>query len=177
MIKLLFLPMIKVQTITNQGDFTLFVDVAEFCSQHDKKLAKEGFQKVAHWLGYYYMIGDKGYQGMQKVNSHFLLPIKEKQGGLSQAEKNYNTSFSKVRLVVEHTYMRLKECYKAFSQVWTLRRSKLEDMVVFAIGIQNYMTTKNPMFAALNTTETQVSPGQISRFRIDDSTESNNNHE
>ncbi|CAL6038868.1 Hypothetical_protein [Hexamita inflata] len=48
------------------------------------------------------MIGDKGYQGMQKVNSHFLLPIKEKQGGLSQAEKNYNTSFSKVRLVVEH---------------------------------------------------------------------------
>ncbi|CAL6070469.1 _IS4 [Hexamita inflata] len=91
------------------------------------------------------MIGDKGYQGMQKVNAHFLLPIKEKQGGLSQAEKNFNTSFSKVRLVVEHTYMRLKECYKAFSQVWTLRRSKLEDMVVFAIGIQNYMTTKNPM--------------------------------
>ncbi|WP_342264869.1 transposase family protein [Spiroplasma endosymbiont of Clivina fossor] len=80
----------------------------DFCygSTHDYKLFLKSNTLINPKLE---LIADSGYQGLQNVHKNTLLPIKKsKNNPLNPDKKEYNSFLSKVRIVIEHVFARLK---------------------------------------------------------------------
>ncbi|MBF0240985.1 MAG: transposase [Desulfamplus sp.] len=76
-------------------------------------------------------IGDSGYQGIDKLYSNALIPIKKKKGkSLTKEERKYNRDLGKQRILIEHVNRRckifriVKETYrgkhKNYGKTWTI---------------------------------------------------------
>ncbi|MDD5269359.1 MAG: transposase family protein [Methylococcales bacterium] len=77
------------------------------------------------------LLGDSGYQGLDKHHPNSSLPVKKKKGqSLSAEDKAYNKALSKQRIFIEHVNRRckifriVKDVYrgkhKNYSLTWSL---------------------------------------------------------
>jgi len=83
---------------------------------------------------------DLGYLGIEKDFPQQLsaLPCKKKRNcELSAEEKDYNTSHSKKRIVIEHTICRLKK-YRILSDIFRNRLRKYDRISDIVAGLVNY---------------------------------------
>jgi hypothetical protein len=76
-------------------------------------------------------IGDSGYQGIDKLFSNAVIPIKKQKGkSLTKEEKKYNRALAKQRILIEHVNRRckifriVKETYRGkhrnYGKTWTI---------------------------------------------------------
>ena len=69
-------------------------------------------------------LGDKGYQGIQKLHANSRIPKKKpRDSQLSREEKKSNQELAKVRVVVEHINRKLK-IFKILSDRYRNRRKR-----------------------------------------------------
>ena len=83
---------------------------------------------------------DLGYHGIEKDFPEQLsaLPFKKKRNQpLSQEEKDYNITHSKMRIVVEHTISRLKK-YRIMSNIFRNKLRKYDKVSNIVAGLINY---------------------------------------
>ncbi|WP_425288978.1 IS5 family transposase [Spiroplasma endosymbiont of Clivina fossor] len=110
-LKLLFSGKKRQHSLKSQIIIDLFnnkIISVDFCygSTHDYKLFLKSNTLINPKLE---LIADSGYQGLQNVHKNTLLPIKKsKNNPLNPDKKEYNSFLSKVRIVIEHVFARLK---------------------------------------------------------------------
>lgn len=81
---------------------------------------------------------DKGYLGICKIHSNSILPIKtSKNHILSEEEKWYNSTVSKLRIAIEHTNSFIKK-FKIFSTSFRNRRKNFKLYMSLICGIYNF---------------------------------------
>ncbi len=84
------------------------------------------------------MLGDTGYQGIQKIHAKSIIPHKRKRGlKLSKDEKKFNHALSSVRIAVEHVIGRLKR-FKIIADCYRNRRKRFGLRFQLIAGIYNY---------------------------------------
>lgn len=81
---------------------------------------------------------DTGYQGLQKVHAHTVLPKKKsKKHPLSQRDKKSNTALAKERVIVENVIGMLKR-FKIIADRYRNRRKRFGLRFNLLAGIYNY---------------------------------------
>jgi hypothetical protein len=102
---------------------------------HDFRLWKEskiGLNKEIE------ILGDKGYQGIQKIHQNSQIPHKKKKKEkLSKEQKKANRQLSQRRLVIEHIHRRLK-IFRILSSRYRNRRRRFGLRLNLIAGIYNY---------------------------------------
>ena len=74
--------------------------------EHDFKLFKNS---ETNFLSFIKCLGDKGYQGINKIHPLSQVPHKKPTGKkLDKAEKRENSQLASLQIVVEHIYRHLK---------------------------------------------------------------------
>ena len=107
--------------------------------EHDFTLFK---RSKTHLLEQVICLGDKGYQGIQKIHKASLIPYKKtKKQKLSSAQKKYNRELASARIVVEHVYRCLK-IFKIISERYRNRRSRFSLRFNLIAGSYNYELSK-----------------------------------
>jgi len=82
---------------------------------------------------------DKGYQGIQKMQSQCEVPIKKKKGQkLTKEEKRFNRQHSKERIIVEHVNRKVK-VFRIFSSKYRNRRNRFGIRINLIAAIINLM--------------------------------------
>lgn len=83
-------------------------------------------------------LGDKGYQGWQKLHPKVRLPKKKPKGGkLSATDKQYNRTLAQQRVVAEHVNRRLK-IFKILSERYRNRRRRFGLRCNLIAALYNY---------------------------------------
>lgn len=83
-------------------------------------------------------LGDKGYQGIQKLHSNSLTPKKKPRGAdLSAEEKKQNRDLARFRIVGEHVNRTLK-IFKILSERYRNRRKRFGLRFNLIAGLYNY---------------------------------------
>jgi DDE superfamily endonuclease len=86
-------------------------------------------------------LGDKGYQGIQKLYKNSQTPIKKKTGQkLNKASKTSNRELAKKSIVSEHINRCLK-IFRLLSSRYRNRRTRLNLRLSLISGIYNYGLT------------------------------------
>ena len=102
---------------------------------HDFRLWKEskiGLNKEIK------ILGDKGYQGIQKIHQNSQIPHKKKKKEkLSKEQKKANRQLSQRRIVIEHIHRRLK-IFRILSSRYRNRRRRFGLRLNLIAGIYNY---------------------------------------
>ncbi|CAL6021812.1 Harbinger_transposase-derived nuclease domain [Hexamita inflata] len=117
---------------------------------------------------------------MQKISDNFIIPKKENRNGipLTQAENDLNLDIATVRVMIERTYGRLKTQQQVFGKTWSLKRSRFQNFMTIAVGIQNFLISKHPMNSRIPRNEaTEVSPQRQQLFRAEAQTQVNDDDE
>ncbi len=84
------------------------------------------------------ILGDTGYQGIQKRHERSTIPRKKKRGfELSKEDKRFNHALSSKRIFVEHVIGRLKR-FKIISDRYRNRRKRFGLRFNLIAGIYNY---------------------------------------
>jgi hypothetical protein len=103
--------------------------------QHDFKIWKRSRTKGLSSIKY---LGDKGYQGIQKMHRNSQIPIKKKPGQkLSKESSKINRELAKQRILIEHIHRCLK-IFKVLSSRYRNRRKRLNLRLSLISGIYNY---------------------------------------
>ena len=83
-------------------------------------------------------LGDKGYQGIQKLHVNSRIPTKKPRGReLSREEKKSNQELAKARVVGEHIHRKLK-IFKILSDRYRNRRKRFGLRFNLIAGLHNY---------------------------------------
>lgn len=83
-------------------------------------------------------VGDKGYQGIQKLHSNSRIPQKKPRGGkLSFAAKKSNQQLAQIRVVGEHIHRKLK-VFKILSLTYRNRRKRFSLRFNLIAALYNY---------------------------------------
>ena len=102
---------------------------------HDFRLGQEskiGLNKEIE------ILGDKGYQGIQKIHQNSQIPHKKKKKEkLSKEQKKANRQLSQRRIVIEHIHRRLK-IFRILSSRYRNRRRRFGLRLNLIAGIYNY---------------------------------------
>ena len=89
--------------------------------EHDFKIFKNSNFRLTEDIE---CLGDKGYQGIEKLHVNSRIPKKKPRGGkLSHEEKKSNQNLAKARVVVEHINRKLK-VFKILSDRYRNRRKR-----------------------------------------------------
>lgn len=84
------------------------------------------------------LLGDTGYQGIQKRHEHSTIPHKRKRGEtLSKEDRKFNHALSSKRIRVEHVIGRLKR-FKIITDRYRNRRKRFGLRFNLIAGIYNY---------------------------------------
>ena len=125
---------LKKQIIVTPDGETIHVSKTEPGSKSDKKIFDEcdcGDMDEGDAF-----MGDKGYQGMQH-DHYVILPDKKAKGKeLSLEQKARNKRISKMRIVVEHTFGKIKN-YQALSQKYRHPRDSHDAVFGVVTGLVN----------------------------------------
>jgi len=82
--------------------------------------------------------GDTGYQGIQKIHSNSLIPIKRKRNEvLTPEQKQFNHKLSSKRIFIEHVIGKLKR-FKIISERYRNRRRRFGLRFNLIAGIYNW---------------------------------------
>ena len=102
---------------------------------HDFRLFKSSQVRFHQLLK---VIGDKGYQGITKIQGNSETPIKRPRGGkLTKEQKKYNRQLNRLRIAVEHINRRLK-IFKILSYRYRNRHRRFGLRANLIAGIYNY---------------------------------------
>ncbi len=83
-------------------------------------------------------LGDKGYQGIQKLHHLSRTPKKKPRGGkLTKADKKSNRELAKVRVIGEHVHRKLK-IFRVLSSRYRNRRKRFGLRFNLIAGLYNY---------------------------------------
>jgi hypothetical protein len=84
------------------------------------------------------LLGDKGYQGIQKIPKESITPYKKKpKQELSKEEKQINKELARQRIVIEHVNRHLK-IFKVLSERYRNRRKRFSLRFNLIAGFYNY---------------------------------------
>ena len=84
------------------------------------------------------VLGDTGYQGIQKLHAASTIPRKKKKGSdLSRDDKRFNHEHSSLRIAVEHVIGRLKR-FRIIAERYRNRRKRFGLRFTLLAGIYNY---------------------------------------
>lgn len=110
------------------------VDIAPG-SVHDFELYKRSKLEVREDIQ---IIGDKGYQGIQKIHANSLIPFKKReQSPLSEIQKAFNSILSSIRVRIEHVNAYIKR-FKIISSRFRNSRSRYKKKIKLICGIYNF---------------------------------------
>lgn len=102
---------------------------------HDFRLWKESKIRLNKEIE---ILGDKGYQGIQKIHQNSQIPHKKKKKEkLSKEQKKANSQLSQRRIVIEHIHRRLK-IFRILSSRYRNRRRRFGLRLNLIAGIYNY---------------------------------------
>ncbi|MFN9257917.1 IS5 family transposase [Microcystis sp.] len=102
---------------------------------HDFRLWKESKIRLNKKIE---ILGDKGYQGIQKLHQNSQIPHKKKKKEkLSKEQKKANRQLSQRRIVIEHIHRRLK-IFRILSSRYINRRRRFGLRLNLIAGIYNY---------------------------------------
>ena len=83
-------------------------------------------------------MGDKGYQGIQKMHNNSRIPKKKPRGAkLSYEDKKRNQELAKIRVLGEHVNRRLK-IFKVLSLTYRNRRKRFSLRFNLIAALYNY---------------------------------------
>ncbi|MBH8577176.1 transposase, partial [Nostocaceae cyanobacterium CENA369] len=83
-------------------------------------------------------LGDKGYQGIQKLHSNSQIPKKKPRGGkLTCEDKKSNQKLAKIRVLGEHVNRKLK-IFKILSLTYRNRRKRFSLRFNLIAALYNY---------------------------------------
>ncbi|MBH8573156.1 hypothetical protein I8752_31535 [Nostocaceae cyanobacterium CENA369] len=83
-------------------------------------------------------MGDKGYQGIQKLHSNSQIPKKKPRGGkLTCEDKKSNQELAKIRVLGEHVNRKLK-VFKILSFTYRNRRKRFSLRFNLIAALYNY---------------------------------------
>lgn len=83
-------------------------------------------------------LGDKGYQGIQKLHSLSKTPKKKPRGGqLIKADRKRNRELAKLRVIGEHVHRKLK-VFRILSERYRNRRKRFGLRFNLVAGLYNY---------------------------------------
>lgn len=102
---------------------------------HDFRLWKESKIRLNKEIE---ILGDKGYQGIQKIHQNSqIFHKKKKKEKLSKEQKKANRQLSQRRIVIEHIHRRLK-IFRILSSRYRNRRRRFGLRLNLIAGIYNY---------------------------------------
>ena len=111
-------------------------------SIHDFELFKSNLNQIPQGA---FILADKCYQGIYKVYSNSLLPLKAKRGCKLEPElKLYNQEINKRRIGVEHVFSRLKT-FKILAGGYRNRGKRLGLRFSLIAGIYNLELSENDL--------------------------------
>ncbi|REJ51516.1 MAG: IS5 family transposase [Microcystis wesenbergii TW10] len=126
---------LKSQVVADQKSEQVICVRCEKGRVHDFRLWKEskiGLNKEIE------ILGDKGYQGIQKIHQNSQIPHKKKKKEkLSKEQKKANRQLSQRRIVIEHIHRRLK-IFRILSSRYRNRRRRFGLRLNLIAGIYNY---------------------------------------
>ncbi|PSB01261.1 transposase family protein [Merismopedia glauca] len=103
--------------------------------QHDFKIWKKSRTRAQASTKY---LGDKGYQGIQKMHENSQTPLRKKRGQkLDRSAKKINRELAKKRIVIEHINRCLK-IFRLLSSRYRNRRRRFNLRLSLISGIYNY---------------------------------------
>jgi hypothetical protein len=103
--------------------------------KHDFRLFKESNLIIKENMK---ILGDTGYQGIQKIHLNSVIPIKRKRNEvLTTEQKNFNHRLSSKRIFVEHVIGRLKR-FKVISERYRNRRRRFGLRFNLIAGVYNW---------------------------------------
>ncbi len=89
-------------------------------------------------------LGDKGYQGIQKIHKFSQTPHKKpRKKELDQKQKKENRDLASIRIVIEHIYRSLK-VFRILSERYRNRRKRFSLRFNLIAGIYNYELSLSP---------------------------------
>ncbi len=89
-------------------------------------------------------LGDKGYQGIQKIHKFSQTPHKKpRKKELDQKQKKENRDLASIRIVIEHVYRSLK-VFRILSERYRNRRKRFSLRFNLIAGIYNYELSLSP---------------------------------
>ena len=126
---------LKSQVVADQKSEQVICVRCEKGRVHDFRLGQEskiGLNKEIE------ILGDKGYQGIQKLHQNSQIPHKKKKKEkLSKEQKKANRQLSQRRIVIEHIHRRLK-IFRILSSRYRNRRRRFGLRLNLIAGIYNY---------------------------------------
>ncbi|WP_214646639.1 transposase family protein [Acinetobacter sp. ANC 5378] len=130
----------KVQAIIHYKTQRILSLCAERGAVHDFELFKRNLNQIPPGA---FMLADKGYQGIYKVYSNSLLPVKTKKYcKLAPELKIYNQEINKRRIGIEHVFGSLKT-FKILAERYRNRGKRLGLRFNLIAGIYNLELSKN----------------------------------
>lgn len=103
--------------------------------EHDFRLFKNSKVRIR---GNIECLGDKGYQGIQKLHSLSRTPKKKpRRGKLTKADKKRNRELAQVRVIGEHVHRKLK-IFRVLSSRYRNRRKRFGLRFNLIAGLYNY---------------------------------------
>ncbi len=103
--------------------------------EHDFRIFKNS--KV-HLRAEIKILGDKGYQGIQKLHPNSQTPKKKTRGkDLSSSDKKRNRELASIRVVGENVHCKLK-VFKILSTIYRNRRKRFGLRFNLIAGLYNY---------------------------------------
>jgi hypothetical protein len=126
---------LKSQVVADQKSEQVICVRCEKGRVHDFRLGQEskiGLNKEIE------ILGDKGYQGIQKIHQNSQIPHKKKKKEkLSKEQKKANRQLSQRRIVIEHIHRRLK-IFRILLSRYRNRRRRFGLRLNLIAGIYNY---------------------------------------
>ena len=126
---------LKSQVVADQKSEQVICVRCEKGRVHDFRLWKESKIRLNKEIE---ILGDKGYQGIQKLHQNSQIPHKKKKKEkLSKEQKKANRQLSQRRIVIEHIHRRLK-IFRILSSRYRNRRRRFGLRLNLIAGIYNY---------------------------------------
>ncbi|MEH2455586.1 IS5 family transposase [Nostoc sp.] len=126
---------LKSQVVIDQSSGEILCTAHGKGKEHDFRIFKNSKLRLRKDIE---CLGDKGYQGIQKLHAKSQIPKKKPRGGeLNREEKKSNQKLAKVRVVVEHINRKLK-IFKILSDRYRNRRKRFSLRFNLIAGLYNY---------------------------------------
>ena len=104
-------------------------------SVHDIELFRQSEIRLFRFI---LVVGDKGYQGICDLHENSLTPYKKPKGGkLTPEQKEFNSSLSKFRILIEHVNRRIKR-FKMFQCRYRNKQRKHHKRISLICRLHNF---------------------------------------
>ena len=126
---------LKSQVVVNEATGEIICTAHGKGKEHDFRLFKASKVRLRANIQ---CLGDKGYQGMQKLHSLSRTPKKKPRGGkLASSDKKSNRELARVRVIGEHVQRQLK-VFRILSERYRNRRKRFGLRFNLIAGLYNY---------------------------------------